>query len=265
MKLDGTALFVSPHFDDVALSCGGTVARHARVGRAIVATVFSAVPMGALNAFARFQHDRWGTQGNTVSVRRQEDEVAMKVLGADLRLLDFPDAIYRDDLYVSDDDLFGQIKPPDAATLAAVKRAIVTLSDEVEASSVFLPLGVGGHVDHRLGHASADGLAGSSSTVFFYEDFPYAATVGTVEARLGEIAFPLEPEIVDVSDEIDNRTAAIAAYVSQVPTIFRHFGPFESVVRSYAANLASAPGCYGERFWRMADLEQATLARRIWL
>ena len=70
-----------------------------------------------------------------------------------------------------------------------------------------------------------------------------------------ELALPLKSEVVDVSNEIDRRTEAIGAYASQVPTIFRHYGPFESVVRSYAANLASSPGCYGERFWRLADLE----------
>ncbi|HLZ09679.1 MAG TPA: PIG-L family deacetylase, partial [Chloroflexota bacterium] len=216
-------------------------------------TVFSAAPMGDLNAFARFQHDRWGTQGDTIKARREEDEAAMEVLGAEFRLLDFPDAIYRGDLYLSDDDLFGRVKPQDAGTFLAVTRAIRSLFDEVGAASLFVPLGVGGHVDHRLCQASADALLGGGGPVYFYEDFPYAATPGAADTRLREFTLSLESEIVDVSSEIDQRIAAIAAYASQVPTIFRHHGPFDQVVRSYAANVAAVPGEYGERFWRVAN------------
>jgi LmbE family N-acetylglucosaminyl deacetylase len=253
VNISGTGLFVSPHFDDVALSCGGTVANFASMGRAIVATVFSGAPIGDLNAFARFQHDRWGTHGDTVKVRRIEDEAAMKILRADFRLLDFPDAIYRGDLYVSDEDLFGNVKPDDANTALAVKRAIESLSDEVGPSSVFLPLGVGGHVDHRLCQAVANEILRNGVPVYFYEDFPYAATPGAVEARLRELTVPFASELVDVSNEIDRRTASIGAYSSQVSTIFRHHGPFDQVVRSYAASVALPPSAYGERFWRITD------------
>ena len=37
-----TTLFLSPHLDDVAFSCGATVAKLARDGRAVVATMFTA-------------------------------------------------------------------------------------------------------------------------------------------------------------------------------------------------------------------------------
>ena len=71
------ALFLSPHFDDVALSCGGTVALAAADGPTHVVTVFAAQPPGDLNDFARFQHDRWGTREDTVNRRREEDGVDM--------------------------------------------------------------------------------------------------------------------------------------------------------------------------------------------
>src|SRR5579883_373196 len=120
------SLFVSPHFDDVALSCGGTVAREARDGRALVVTVFAGEPADTLTSFAEFQHRRWGALDDAVATRRREDRAAMEALGADYHWLDFPDAIYRGDLYRSDEDLFGSVKAPDEPlqqTIAAALRS----------------------------------------------------------------------------------------------------------------------------------------------
>ena len=248
-----TSLFISPHFDDVALSCGGTVARQAHVGRAVVATVFSGEPTGALNQFARFQHDRWGAEADAVAIRRREDRDAMTVLGADYRWLNFPDAIYRDSLYLTDEDLFGTIKAADVQTAIAVGDTILGLVEEIRPQALYLPLSVGGHVDHRMCQSSALRIRRSRTAVWFYEDFPYCVTAGTVENRLSELGERLVSDTIDVSFQIDSRIAAVAAYTTQVPTIFRHYGPYDQVIRGYSRRIAIPPIVSAERFWRFQE------------
>jgi LmbE family N-acetylglucosaminyl deacetylase len=251
IKFGGRTLFISPHFDDVALSCGGTVALQARSGRAIVVTVFAGEPPGELNSFARFQHDRWGTDSDTVDVRRAEDRAALEILGAESRLLTFRDAIYRGSLYLSDEDLFGPVKPEDAETANAVNSAILAMAKETRATRVFLPLGIGGHVDHRICHATGADLLAAGRGVYFYEDFPYVVTASAFNRRMAEFDPKLISEGVDISDVLDVRITAIGAYASQVPTIFRHYGPFAEVVRSYAGVPERSPIAYFERFWQV--------------
>lgn len=243
--MPGTALFISPHFDDVALSCGGVVARTLS---AVVVTVFAGQPGEDLSDFARFQHDRWRTGERAVDERRAEELRALKLLGAGHHWMDFPDAIYRGDVYLSDEDLFGPVKAADARTEATVVDAIVKLVREADAEAVYLPLGAGGHVDHRICRRAAQPIFDLGIGISFYEDFPYAIDAGMVERAVAESAFPLVPKVIDVSSVLDRQIAAIASYPSQLPTIFRHYGPWEAAVRGYESRVAEGHG-YAERLW----------------
>ncbi|HEX5417103.1 MAG TPA: PIG-L family deacetylase [Chloroflexota bacterium] len=241
------ALFVSPHFDDVALSCGGAVALEARDGDAVIVTVFAGDPKGGLNAFARFQHERWG-HDDAVDERRREDRKAREILGADYRWLDYPDAIYRGEQYLSDEELFGPVKPGDAELTANVTASLLELAEELSPHRVYLPLTVGGHVDHRICWAAVPALKRQGVRIRFYEDFPYAATSNIVEATVPGLSEHLEPEVVELGDAFDAKLAAIGVYESQLATVFRNLGPWDEVTRRYAASRSEAGG-YAERFW----------------
>lgn len=243
--MPGPTLFISPHFDDVALSCGGVVAL---TSDAVIVTVFAGQPGALLTAFARFQHDRWRTGERAVDARQTEELRALELLGARHHWLDFPDAIYRGDLYLSDEDLFGPVKPADRQTETSVVAAIVGLARETGSTTVYLPLGVGGHVDHRVCRRAARPILDLGIGVRFFEDFPYAIEPGAVERAVAESPFDLVPTVVDVASVIDRQIAAIAAYPSQLPTIFRHYGPWEAAVRAYRSTVAAGNG-YAERVW----------------
>ena len=58
--------------------------------------------------------------------------------------LDLPDAVYRG--YEGDDQLLGEPRDGDAPPVDLLRREIARL----EPQRVYLPLAVGGHVDHRL-------------------------------------------------------------------------------------------------------------------
>ena len=246
---DGTTLFLAPHYDDVALSCGGTVAALADVGaRPIVVTIFGGEPApDDLSAFARGQHDRWGTgAGDTVATRLAEDRSAAAILGCDTRVLPFLDAIYRGDQYRSDDALFGPVAPADAPLVAAIAAEVAALAGP--GATVHVPLGVGNHVDHQIVYRVGRMLAARGWRALAYEDFPYAALDGATARRLEAVAGEVgPPEAVPVAATLSRRIAAIAAYRSQLPTIFRFTDDWPALVARAAAEAGGGAGAV-ERF-----------------
>src|SRR5579859_3860958 len=114
-------IYLQPHFDDAALSCGAAIKQQVATGqRTLVITVFGGVPpqdMG-ISEFALATHAKMSlpaSAASAVSVRRDEDEAAMGFLGADTLWLDYLDAIYRGSpaMYQSNDAIFGTVAQGD--------------------------------------------------------------------------------------------------------------------------------------------------------
>src|SRR5438874_5811424 len=92
------AIFLSPHFDDIALSCAGMAARLSRMGaRCMAITVFTAPALASepLSPYAQWLHGQWesasGTGGDKQpinEVRREEERQAMRLLGLEYVWLD---------------------------------------------------------------------------------------------------------------------------------------------------------------------------------
>ena len=69
-------IFISPHLDDVALSCGGLVWRLAQEGQQVsIWTVLAGDPPDEdYSEFARINHQRWGISGvEAIAMRREEE------------------------------------------------------------------------------------------------------------------------------------------------------------------------------------------------
>lgn len=268
--------FLSPHYDDIALSCGGTVALLAQSGvRPEIEVVFGAEPDSAqpLSPFASELHRQWGLDAEQViRERRQEEAAAASLLGATSISLSRGDAIYRGTSYQNDEQLRGPI----AGTEAALPTRIAAeLGDDPEgrgATRFYAPLGVGQHVDHQICFAAALELAAAGWDVWFYEDIPYALTANALGERLERVAETwherapaairfrrLEPATqVDITPVWETKLAAILAYPSQVPTIFRHVAPDASKAQIDAALRAYATrrdGVVSEYLWRLGPGE----------
>ncbi len=249
-------IFLAPHYDDVALSCGGTVAALAESDqKGLIVTVFGGAPRGSLTEFASDMHQRWGVgPGDAVAVRRREEACAGKALGAEAIWLDFLDAIYRDARYTSDPDIFGAIHPDEAGFGAEILAA---LTERLELSShtpdvFYVPLAVGNHVDHQHMYAAGKRLASLGHTVWAYEDFPYAgdpqwrdsildlaSRLTTGESRLNQLT----------QSQLQSRIDAVLCYASQLDVIFRYQGDPRVAVGRYAR--AVGDGQPAERFWRL--------------
>ncbi len=248
-------IFLAPHFDDVALSCGGTVCLFAQLGlQPLVVTLFGGEPHEPLSAFALQQH-RWrGLDDTTViQLRRSEELAAAKVLGAQCLWFDLPDAIYRDARYTSDAELFGSIHPDDLPLVETLRAMVEDISAPQSGQpTLFVPLAVGGHVDHQIARAVGSAFVAQGYTVWAYEDLPYAASPNGREhcRELVTQYTSTSPWLVFLTEELFlSRLKAIRCYQSQVAFIFREVGDMEETLRTYA--LTVGQGRLAERFWKL--------------
>jgi LmbE family N-acetylglucosaminyl deacetylase len=250
----GPTLFISPHYDDVALSCGGTAATWSARGQApAIVTVFaSELVHGMVGEFAAWKHERWGLQDidDVQETRRAEDESAARQLGCSLRWLGLPDAIYRGERYGGDGALYSDPHPEERALPTHLAEELRHLPEWREGMSVAVPLGIGQHVDHQIVFETGRLLAAAGVPVWAYEDLPYAIhTPGATAARLAQIGGQVGDEVlVPVRDGLDAKLEAVASYASQLPVIFRFTSDFRAALRSHAEQAGGARGpC--ERFW----------------
>lgn len=258
-------LYLSPHLDDAVLSCGGSIHQRARRGeRVVVLTVCAGMPpAGPLSPFAAALHARWGAAveaapaaaAEVVTLRRAEDAAALRQLGATGVHLDVPDCIYRRDaqtgrwLYDGEDAIFGSLDRHDRERAAVIAGQIAGVDGLSHAAAVYVPLAVGGHVDHQLVRLAAELGVGQEGELYFYEDFPYSER----EGRLRQVLRPpegWEPALVHLEEvDLAAKTKAAAEYVSQISTFWPDAAAMRQAMHDYAWRRGSF-GALAERYWR---------------
>jgi LmbE family N-acetylglucosaminyl deacetylase len=261
-QLDGdyAHVYLAPHLDDTALSCGGTIAEQtARGERALVLTLCTAAPApdGPFSDLALEFHREWGlAPQQVVAARLREEQAAVTLLGADSLWAGMLDAIYRHPAaYHGRDTLFGT-PAADDPLLPAARAYFAELRERLPAATFYAPLGVGSHVDHLLTYEAAQLLG---PALVHYEDFPYVARPGALELRLAQIGAPLEPALVPLGDGLARKVAAVLAYTSQLPELAHSQldrpiaddeAPdlFAAVIADYARRVSG--GGPAERLWR---------------
>ncbi|MBB3021563.1 LmbE family N-acetylglucosaminyl deacetylase [Microvirga lupini] len=205
-----------------------------------------------IGEFAAWKHARWKVKDaeQVLAVRRAEDAEAARALGSSVRWLGLPDAIYRGERYQSDPELFGALKPEERELAAHLAEEIRQLPEWRQGTQVYVPLGIGSHVDHQLVFETGRHLAAAGVKVYAYEDCPYAIhTPAGVEARLTILGDAVgEPVIVPIAKTLQKRLDSIACYRSQVPVIFRFTSDFRKTVTDFALETGSNLGP-AERFW----------------
>lgn len=250
------AIYLSPHLDDAALSCGGQIFQETAAGNPIL--IFS--PMAGepaanvtLSDFAKTLHGRWELAQNAVAARRAEDIAACHILGADCLHGEIPDCIYRTDpatgnpLYPSWQAIITTQHPADAETVAQLVQQFKQLPS---AEQVYAPLTVGNHVDHRLVRQAAEQLFGTK--LRYYEDYPYAAEPQKVTAVLSSNPHHWQTDIVSLSETaVAAKVEAIWAYASQMSTFFNGRVDLEDKIRQYTKQVG------GERiYWHEGSNQQ---------
>jgi LmbE family N-acetylglucosaminyl deacetylase len=249
-------VYLSPHLDDAALSCGGLIHQQVREAvRPLVITFCARSPdYQLLSSFAAEQHHAWGQPEDPVGDRRREDVAAMAALGADYQHWDYLDCIYRRHplsgqfLYTSNADIFGPLCDADLGLIDEMTAHLMA-TVPVEGTDLYAPLAVGHHVDHQVVLQAALRLRQHGWTVLCYEDLPYAE-------HSDNLAQALQPwssrptgrvEALDEKD-IRSKIAAIGLYRTQMDMLFGGHAAMARRIRAYASAAASGSG-YGERYW----------------
>lgn len=239
-------IYLSPHFDDVALSCGGLVWQQTQAGEgAQVWTICAGKqPAGPLSPFAATLHARWDTSGLATEQRRAEDLASCQVMGARPRHFTIPDAIYRRDQasgafpYISNETLFGPLHPSEQALVARLAAQMARRLPQ--RAEIVCPLTLGNHVDHQLTRAAAEHLG---RRLWYYADVPYVAQHGEELLELPKagweaVTFPLSAQAVAAWQ------AAIAAHASQISSFWPSLEKMRAAMAAYAAENG------GLRLWR---------------
>lgn len=258
-------VYLSPHYDDASLSCGGNIHRQVQDGQPVlVVTICAAAPppYEPLSPFALHLHERWGNPEDVVATRRAEDQASMEILGADYLRLDVTDCIYRGraqhgEWYYNDNSqLFGQIHAADLLLITAVAETIIAMVPREAETILYVPLTVGHHVDHQLVHAAGWQLWQQGWPVVFYEDYPYVDPVFAGQESSYNLAATLshlqeanlKPRLCSFSEEnLQAKIDSIAAYASQLDMLFGGRAHLERQVRNYALQVGD--GSPAERIW----------------
>jgi LmbE family N-acetylglucosaminyl deacetylase len=244
-------VYLSPHLDDAALSCGGAIARHSAAGaRVLIVTICTATPPaeGPFSSFAEATHRQWGLSADqAVQARLHEDSLAMEYLGADSLWVGMFDAIYRQPAdYIDNATLFGAPAAGDPL-LPNLKAFVHALRDRVPRATLYAPLGVGNHVDHQITYTAA--RAGAGDAIAFYEDFPYVTKPDALEKRLHALEESFVTSTLDIDATLARKIGAIAVYASQISSLFGDVEAMRRQIRDYAEALRPDIGTYGERLW----------------
>jgi LmbE family N-acetylglucosaminyl deacetylase len=232
-------IYLSPHFDDAVLSCGGMIYEQVQAGLAVeIWTIFAGnPPVGPLPPFALTMHRQWETGLNAVGIRRKEDVAAVSSLGAIPRHFEHPDCIYRSlpenglPVIQERDDLFKSSLP---AEQPLVDQIVADLTGLIRPDDlVVAPLTIGGHCDHRLTRAAAQAL---HRPVWFYTDYPY-----TVQP---EFSTPLEQWVGADWQMVEQQVSdaglrawqnAILHYASQLSTFWKNEAEMRRALADYRA------------------------------
>lgn len=240
-----TYVYLSPHLDDVALSCGGLVWEQIQAGEKVeIWTVCAGdSPPEIFSPFAVELHQRWGVGRDAAAHRRNEDIRSCRVLGAGYRHFEIPDAIYRlhpdtgDILYGSQQAIFGGLHEGDEDL---IHWLVTKFTGFLQPDTILVaPLTLGNHVDHQLTRILAEWL---NLPLAFYADFPYVLDYEEVVNALVPSGFL--PELYPVSEKgLNAWQASIAAHISQINTFWPDVGAMSKAVKEYHLKIG------GLRLW----------------
>lgn len=249
-------IFLSPHYDDIALSAGGTARLLASAGREpVIALLFGSEPdlSQPLTPFAEGMHVGWGL--NTAEVvrdRRAEEAAASAILGTTDEYLPFHDAIYRRDYYDSEEKLFDITNPKEADLPGEIVSALELGREASIDTRIYAPLSVGFHVDHQTTFEVAKQLAEAGWEVWLYEDVPYALLPGSKQRRIDAVEGLVQAgPSVAIDDAWDAKMNAIMCFPSQLPTIFDYVevGANREEITRALQSYAAEGDALVERFW----------------
>jgi LmbE family N-acetylglucosaminyl deacetylase len=226
-------IYISPHFDDAVLSCGGLIWEQSRKGFPVEIWTICAgdAPSGRLSPLAVECHQQWGIKSarDLVAARRKENLEAASRVGAETVDFSISDCIYRrsptgEIIYTQ--DVFVPINSVEKGLDADVAAA---LTSEIQpGDKIVSPLAIGGHLDHVMTRLAVERL---HLPLWYYADIPYLLSRPEI---LAATAKGLRKTSYPVSEEgLKAWQNGIAAYATQIPMLFRTMPKMREAIRLY--------------------------------
>lgn len=201
---DANALFIEPHPDDIALSCG---AYFLGTSNKSVLTIFS---RGLTKTFP------WRklielTVDEYQTVRETESDLAIrKFANCENKVLGWGQAVLR-----GAEIPFSPMK--DSSTVERIKKAVLTALEDNEYTEVVGPSAIGNHTDHIAIYVALNELnaEGKLPRLLLYEDMPYSRNRIDYVSRIAEIKANANEVMWDCTTQINDKAALISIYKSQ--------------------------------------------------
>jgi len=252
---------IEPHMDDAALSAGGRLLH--RRGRCRI-TILSVVRWSNFTTYLELKRDFLDV-GEITELRQQESALVARLLGAEFRCLDWPDAPIRFypaerwtpatvDRFNAEGEYFvNRIPNPKEVSLLAAEltRTLGILAPD----ELWIPMGLGEHFDHRTTRSACLLMLAeardrfSHVPTFMYADAPYALVGDSgaqIRATLAEGGTRLVRETEDITDVFEEKLRLISVYGSQFKLSY-----MEPRMRRLAEREGGAGGKLAEAYHRI--------------
>lgn len=232
----GPYVFLSPHLDDAVLSCAALMTHLTGIGSVTVATLFTAAAPPPYTLSARTYLRQCG-QSDAMALyaeRRAEDARVLAAIGVEHVHLGEVEALFRRRphrqrpqrrrarwlpelgatyptyrLHV----LHRRVSAADETLMRGLAQRLGAVLADRPGATLLAPLGVGGHVDHRVARMLGRDYPGD---VVHYADLPYALTEAPDRELLDR--YGLCP--VAWTRGLGRKPALLAGYATQVDALF---------------------------------------------
>ena len=229
-------IYLSPHLDDVVLSCGAIINDQIRRHEIVkIWTIFAGdSPQQEFSQFAQEIHKRWNTGPQAAESRRTEDTLACERLQAISQHFHYPDCIYRTlpesshPLIEKEADLFQSLPISEQPLIDKIVHHLrLALPAEY---NLVIPLGIGNHIDHQIVRKVGETLNRSR---FYYADFPYSIKdssqiIEMIPPNSSTYHFPLNNQSLAIWQY------AVEAYASQISTFWSSLSEMYQAIETYA-------------------------------
>lgn len=243
-------VFISPHLDDVVLSCSGAIcALREQEERVLVLTLFAGDPQPPFSPLAQSFHHLWQAPDDApYATRKAEERQAMALLGTDYAWLGWLEVLYRQPQISRAENICDPtVQVQYESLFATLCQWFADLVNAFPNAQFIVPLGVGTHRDHVLTRQAACSALAQRSSIF-YEDFPYVAfqphEVVPFARALGLVPFHL-----DISSFLETRIQATEQYQSQLDMLCHPPKRIEDVIRQYTEQCGGEKETFVERYW----------------
>lgn len=219
-------VILSPHFDDAYLSCGGLIAKLSGKTELTIVNVFTKAHTKGVTLSAKkaLMDAQCKSAQSLYKARANEDKKVFSHYKVKVLNLGLQEALFRKRKNFS---LLGKLIP-EFAHLYPTYRWHVTgkiaeddyAQEEIleqikkvlkKKTIVFLPSGIGDHVDHKIVNSLGKDL---SATCVYYADFPYTVRLGTSgTAQKNQEKFTLTPNLTE-------KTSMLQLYKTQFAGLF---------------------------------------------